>query len=284
MAIHYRFANLVFRLDDVDIEKNPVYASFRSEEAMEYDEYIQIRPVDNIKLPTFKPVFANIQGLWVSCEGDTETRYFCDLFSGKVLEMLQYEEGTRILSVVKDEDGRMNPLSELNLLNGLALEKMMYEHGRFILHSSFIETDKGAILFTAPSGTGKSTQAELWRIRKNIEIINGDRSAIWKEGDIWYAGGIPWCGTSGIMKNRIVPIRAIVILKQGSKNEILPMNYPTKVARLLEQITINPWNRKMRIEAQSFIVELCNSVPVVCFSCLPDVNAVDFLEDYLANN
>ncbi|WP_370839368.1 hypothetical protein [Intestinibacter bartlettii] len=39
---------------------------------------------------------------------------------------------------------------------------------------SLIGKDKG-ILFSAPSGTGKSTQADLWEKYENAEIINGDR-------------------------------------------------------------------------------------------------------------
>lgn len=154
----------------------------------------------------------------------------------------------------------------------------MSEKGRFILHSSFIETEKGAVLFTAPSGTGKSTQADLWEKYRGIEIINGDRSGIWKENDIWMAGGVPWCGTSGIMKNKMMPLRAIVILRQGAENEIQQMRFPMKVGRILEQITVNPWNKEMLLTAQIFCMTLCKEVPIILLSCRPDEGAVEVLE------
>ena len=43
-----------------------------------------------------------------------------------------------------------------------ALERRMLQKDSFILHSAYIRHRGRAILFSAPSGTGKSTQASLW--------------------------------------------------------------------------------------------------------------------------
>lgn len=172
-------------------------------------------------------------------------------------------------------------LQELDLINCLALEKTLSECGRFVLHSSFIKTMGGAVLFTAPSGTGKSTQAELWKRYKNAGIINGDRAGIWKAGSKWMAGGVPWCGTSGIMQNEILPLKAVVILRQGSENQIMEMSIPAKAGRLLEQLTVNPWNQEMLISAQIFCLKLCQEIPIIQLVCRPDKDAVEVLEKEL---
>ena len=81
------------------------------------------------------------------------------------------------------------------------IEQVLNSYNTFLLHSSFIKWKDKAILFTAPSGTGKSTQADLWEKYENAEIINGDRSGIRKMDGKWTAYGLPIAGSSGIYKN-----------------------------------------------------------------------------------
>ncbi len=83
------------------------------------------------------------------------------------------------------------------------------------------------------------------------------------------------------MKNTVMPLRAIVILQQGPENEIRNIRYSAKTARILEQITVNPWNREMLIAAQEFCMLLCQEVPVFLLSCRPDQDAVKVLEKEL---
>ena len=52
----------------------------------------------------------------------------------------------------------------------------MLGYDTLLMHGAVIAVGNKAWLFTAPSGTGKSTQAELWERYRNAEQINGDRS------------------------------------------------------------------------------------------------------------
>lgn len=71
-----------------------------------------------------------------------------------------------------------------------ALERRMLQKDSFILHSAYIRHRGRAILFSAPSGTGKSTQASLWAQYAGAEIINGDRALLQKVQDCWMARGL----------------------------------------------------------------------------------------------
>lgn len=273
----YSFCNIHFQIKPVTVCTNAVYDPFRCIENAINKYQIKVKWADALEIPDKPPIFRNIQGLNVVLNNSVEYRYYRDFFTGDIRELLIDDGQYKVLHILKSAES----LQELDLINCLALEKTLSEYGRFVLHSSFIKTIGGAVLFTAPSGTGKSTQAELWKQYKNAEIINGDRAGIWKAGNNWMAGGVPWCGTSGIMKNEILPLKAVVILRQGSENQIAEMPISAKAGRLLEQLTINPWNREMLISAQLFCLRLCQEIPIIQLTCRPDKGAVEMLEKEL---
>ena len=168
-------------------------------------------------------------------------------------------------------------ISRLNI-KGILLSKEV-----MILHSSFIIHNNQSILFTAPSGTGKSTQASLWEKYKGAEIINGDRSAIGTRNGEYFAYGLPFCGSSNICKNKEAPLKAIVVLKQAKENSVRRLSKIEAFKILLGQVAINRWNKKDMELAMTLIEELIEKVPVVMLSCRPDKEATDVLNDYLNN-
>ena len=89
-----------------------------------------------------------------------------------------------------------------------------------LMHASYIEVDGEAILFTAPCGTGKSTQAELWRKFAGATVINGDKAGVSCIDGRFFACGVPFCGTSGICENKTLPLKAIVELGQSKQNTV----------------------------------------------------------------
>lgn len=279
--MNYSFCDYTFSIDIIPFLQESKYDVFRHNN-IDADCLIKTEVSNELNIPNIEPVFQNQQGLNVIKDGSVEYRYYRNFVNGEIAEVLidnGEQKKLQMLAKTKNE-----VLTEMGLINRLAFEKTLSEHGRFVLHSSYIQTNKGAILFTAPSGTGKSTQADLWNRHRETEIINGDRAGIWKDGDRWMAGGVPWCGTSGIMKNKTMLLRAIVILEQGTENKIKEMRFVTKIGRLMKQITINPWNREMMSAAQMFCMELCQEIPVIVLSCQPNIGAVELLEKNLPDS
>lgn len=72
----------------------------------------------------------------------------------------------------------------------LALERKMIYRDSLILHCAYVRYQGEAILFSAPSETGKTTQANLWEKYRGSQTINGDRALIRKEDGRWTAGGV----------------------------------------------------------------------------------------------
>lgn len=68
-----------------------------------------------------------------------------------------------------------------NCFGHIAMERILMEQEAAILHASFIEYEGQAVLFTGPSGIGKSTQAGLWEQYEDAQILNGDRTILRKK-------------------------------------------------------------------------------------------------------
>lgn len=163
----------------------------------------------------------------------------------------------------------------------LALEKQMVDTGALILHSAYMCYEEMAVLFSAPSETGKSTQARLWEQYRGTSTINGDKSLLIRENDGWKAYGWPICGTSGICYNESYPIRAIVMLKQAKKNQAYPLKGLQAVREIMEQITINAWDSTFQMKVMDLLECLVQEIPVYRLECDISEEAVKCLENVI---
>ncbi len=161
------------------------------------------------------------------------------------------------------------------------LAQLLLPKKAVIIHASFIDVGGSAVLFSAPCGTGKSTQAELWRVHRNAEIINGDKAGVFLKDGKAFAGGVPFCGTSKICKNRNLPLKAIVLLSQGKENRIKRLTGFEALQGVIKNIYLDllaPLEKQMCID---FVIELLERVPVFSLECTPDEKAVKVLEKEL---
>lgn len=161
------------------------------------------------------------------------------------------------------------------------LHKALLQKQAPILHASYIDAGGEAILFSAPSQTGKSTQAELWRVNGGAEIINGDRVLLRKRAGVWHAFGFPCCGSSGICVNRTLPVRAIVILEQGKENRIVTMSVAEQVRSLVSATEVYRWDAEELEQSFQAAEDMAEHIPVFKLSCRPDAEAVEVLKTYL---
>lgn len=167
------------------------------------------------------------------------------------------------------------------LLNGIGLEHLLVMHRGVILHASFIRWKDRAILFTAPSETGKSTQAQLWCDLRGAELINGDRAAIRVTGEGIFACGIPFSGSSPVHKNVTLPLAAIVYLGQAPQTTISRLRGVRAFRRVWEGCSVNTWNPEDLEKASQTVAEVIAGVPVFYLPCTPDESAVEALQHQL---
>ena len=176
-----------------------------------------------------------------------------------------------------------NEVSNREMFNAMGFDVLLAKERKLILHASFIVYRNKAILFSAPSGTGKSTQADLWKkYVSSVEIINGDRAIIGiEDGDV-KAYGLPFCGTSKITINQNFNLNTIVILRQGKINKLIELSAKDSYKYLYSQINWIGWDKKLQINILDLLEKVVSSIKIYYFECLPEQSAVEMLKTMIA--
>lgn len=179
----------------------------------------------------------------------------------------------------------INAIQDLNIdpvfCSLFALERRMIQKSALILHCAYIEYNGKAILFSAPSETGKTTQAELWGKYVGSSIVNGDRALIKKNDFYWTASGWPVCGSSDVCTNKTMPILAIVMLSQSEQNEIVRLKPKEAFMQLYGQLTINRWNLEHGIKGINVAEQIVQEIPIFHLGCTISEEAVTVLKTVL---
>lgn len=176
------------------------------------------------------------------------------------------------------------PLTSNRMLSTIGLHSKLLQREAPVLHASFIVHENSAILFTAPAGTGKSTQADLWHKHAGAEIINGDRVLLRKRNGAWHAFGYPCSGSSGICRDEAYPMKAIVVLEQGPENRVVAMRASEKIKALVSATEVYPWDMDEIDMAIHCAQKLVENVEIVRLACRPDEDAVKVLRNFLEAN
>lgn len=138
---------------------------------------------------------------------------------------------------------------------------------RFVFHGAAIEYGGKAYLFTAPSGTGKTTHINLWRqyLGDKVGIINGDKPII-KVADNSTVYGTPWAGKEGYQQNTSAPLEAICILKQSKTNSIIRLQTSEAINHLMRQVYL-PKNQISLSATLSLLGKMIENTPVYLLEC-----------------
>lgn len=121
------------------------------------------------------------------------------------------------------------------------IAEALIPHNIAVFHGAVVAVGDEAYLFTAKSGTGKTTHINLWL--ENIPgtyVVNGDKPLLIVDNESVYACGSPWAGKEGMFCNKIVPLKAICILERGEQNRIERITRKEAFPMLMQQIYRSP--------------------------------------------
>lgn len=154
-------------------------------------------------------------------------------------------------------------------------KKALADYDGFFFHSSSLEMDGRAYIFTAPSGTGKSTHARLWReyFGGRVTAINDDKPIIRRENRRFYIYGTPWQGKDSIGNNIKVPVHAVCVLKQGKENKIRRIN-PIEALPFFMDQTERPQDRASMEKLLELFDDFLRQTAVYLMECNISYEAV----------
>lgn len=137
-----------------------------------------------------------------------------------------------------------------------------------LMHGAVISFDDNAYMFTAPSGTGKTTHIRQWRklYGKRVDIVNGDKPIIRHINGEFYAYGTPWCGKEHLNRNIRLPLKGIVLLSRGEKNEIERLPSDSFNRFLFRQIYV-PKSPRLVEKVLEFADKFFTTVPLYSLKC-----------------
>lgn len=149
------------------------------------------------------------------------------------------------------------------------------DKGGFFLHCSCLKYKDEAIIFTAPSGTGKSTHSALWRrhFGDDVVMINDDKPLVREKDGRFYIYGTPWNGKHSIGNNTSAPIRSVVFLSQAPENKATPISPIDAMALLLQQ-TVLPSNKAALSKLLDMLGRLVENIPMYRLGCTISDEAV----------
>ena len=151
----------------------------------------------------------------------------------------------------------------------------MLDYDTFVFHGSVISVDGQAFLFTAKSGTGKSTHTRLWRemLGERAVMVNDDKPLI-HIGETVTVYGTPYNGKHRLGYNMSAPLKAICILTRAEENHIKRITKSEAYTMLLQQV-YRPQDSVRMMQTLTLIDKLAEKVELYQLGCNMDISAAE---------
>lgn len=149
------------------------------------------------------------------------------------------------------------------------LSTRLVDYGAFMMHGAAIAYDNHAYVFSAKSGTGKTTHVLQWLKHLNgARIINGDKPIISTGADSWppMACGSPWGGKENYYTNTMVPLRSIIFMERAENNYIERISFAEAFTAFLPQV-FHPSNEEKMRQTLKLMQRLVPEVSFWKFQC-----------------
>ncbi len=165
------------------------------------------------------------------------------------------------------------------MLTGIAFRNHIINNNGIVIHSSSISWNGKGILFTAPSGTGKSTHVRLWEdhFKEAVSVVNDDTPVIRIFNETPFLCGTPWSGSSDKFSDERVPLCAIVILEQAPENRITRLSLTEILPRLMPRCFLPYFDEVLMEKAYTVIEQIIACTPVYLLQCTPDKEAMELV-------
>ncbi len=250
-------------------------------ENSEYDVWIDFSVSDSLKLPQGKIISSMHHWEWLQNDKGY-TAFQKHPVTGELLSLIEADrqwQNVRLRLVDFENDFDITLDRRAFVAIGNIFIYSVLRRGGLMLHSSAISYKGKGVLFSAPSGTGKSTHTSLWqKYYDDTIIINDDMPAIVFNGDEPIAFGTPWSGKTDINCNKNAPLAAIVFLERGESCSISRISGVMALSRLLSELRKSLYPEMMDICLDA-VDKLLGAVPIYLLRCDISKDAVDIVKN-----
>ncbi len=154
-------------------------------------------------------------------------------------------------------------------------------HGKYALHSASSYYQEKAWLYSASSGTGKTTHVKLWEKLYAVPVLNGDLNLLGMEKDEVFVYGIPWCGTSGVYTTKKYPLGGIILLKRGTENRVCKLPQDERQLYTAQRMISPAWTEKQVDDSLLFAEKLSDRIPIRQLYCTQEPSAAAVMKEYI---
>lgn len=268
-------AGVTLLLDsDIPIKCDKEFQKFQSEQIPDYTAEFQ--QTSQLKCINTSPIAEEI-GYQVFPGEKTFVRQFCGN-NHAPYAVSETDWDNKKITVTYLQSGLKDICHTGGAFFHIGWEDILLREGRLLLHACCIDTSLGGILFSGPSGIGKSTQGQLWCDCEQAKLINGDRPILYRKQGKWMACGSPYAGSSKCHVNEYTEVRVIVMLVQAKKCAIRHLGIAEAFRKIYAQLTISAWDPECVKMSCDLAERLVTDVPVYEMACTPDKEAVELLK------
>ena len=163
--------------------------------------------------------------------------------------------------------------------------KIVKDYNGFIFHSSALAVDGKAYIFTAPSGTGKSTHAKLWRelLGDKVIMVNDDKPIFRYIDGKFYVYGTPWDGKHRLSTNTRAEIKAIAQISQSNENFIKKAT-PQEIFQMIFNQTLRFEDAENMLKLLDLLDNLMSKVDLYTLGVNMDISSAQLSYGVMSGN
>ncbi|MBR3738744.1 MAG: hypothetical protein IKN26_08410 [Eubacterium sp.] len=148
------------------------------------------------------------------------------------------------------------------------IAEVLPSYNRCVFHGAVIEYNNKGFIFTAPSGTGKTTHISLWKkfLGDKMSIVNGDKPILHFENGEVFAYSTPYAGKERLQNHSSVKLSGICLIKRGKENKIQKVNAGDYLTEIVPQVYM-PFEPLQAMKTLEHLDELLKDVPMYVLYC-----------------
>lgn len=153
------------------------------------------------------------------------------------------------------------------------IAERLLSYSGFLMHAVVADINGTGVAFLAPSGTGKTTHAELWRkcLGSSFKYVNGDKPLVRVINNRIYAYGTPWAGKENFHSNMKTKLKKVCFIKRAEENSCVRLKKTEILEPLMNQIYI-PENASI-LSFLNLLSIFIESVEFYTINCNTDISA-----------